>query len=171
MIGRLLALYAESAFRRPKDSPHARADSKSMWETMTVPIRDDDALRSLTPARGSSGELERIRTALQAAVDRGSLRSVAGSVGMSPTGLSNVLNGTQPHGKTMVRLREWYQRDEGLNGVPAQVIVDQLRRYVSTLPKPDEGVAILVTTINRLYAAAEMPTPEWVRRVRSSLMA
>jgi len=88
---------------------------------------------------------------------------------MSPTGLSNVLNGTQPYGKTMVRLREWYQREEGLSGVPAQVIADQLRRYVSTLPEPDEGVAILIATINRLYGSAGVPAPEWVRRVRSSL--
>lgn len=138
---------------------------------MTAHIRDDEALRSLTSPRRGSGELERIRTALQAAVDGRSLRSVAESVGMSPTGLSNVLNGTQPHGKTMARLREWYQREEGLNGVPAQVIADQLRRYVSTLPKPDEGVAILIATINRLYAASGMPAPEWVQRVRSSLMA
>jgi len=125
----------------------------------------------VTSPFGSSGELERIRNALQAAVDSRSLRSVAESVGMSPTGLSNLLNGTQPYGKTMVRLREWYQREEGFSGVPAQVIADQLRRYVSTLPKPDEGVAILIATINRLYAGAGMPVPEWVRRVRSSLTA
>jgi hypothetical protein len=52
-----------------------------------------------------------IREALRRAVDRGSLRQVAREVGLSPRGLTLVMEGTgarKERARTLTRLRDWY---------------------------------------------------------------
>lgn len=114
-------------------------------------------------------ELERFRNALHAAVERSSLRSVAAVVGMSPTGLSKLIAGAQPYGKTVERLRAWFYRAGDLNGVAPQETARQLRRMVDTLPEPDRGVENLLETVDRLYQTAGMMPPTWVGCVRALL--
>jgi hypothetical protein len=94
---------------------------------------------------------------------------VAEDLGMSPTGLSNLIAGTQPYGKTLNRLRAWAERN-GIGGTqPTVVVADQLRRYVETLPDPDAGVRLLLDAVDQAYATAKMFAPGWVQQVRREL--
>lgn len=112
-----------------------------------------------------AGELERHRFALKAAIARSSLRAVAVSVGMSPTGLSRFLDGTQPYARTVERIRRWSERHAGLDGVQPERIAAELRRIVGTLPDPDSGVANLLEAVERSYRSAGLAPPAWVERV------
>lgn len=118
--------------------------------------------------RGRPGEVARLRAALRDAVGSRTLRGVAEELGMSPTGLSNFIAGTQPYGPTLHRLRAWAERN-GIGGTPPPVDADQLRRYVETLPDPDAGVRLLLDAVDEAYATAKMFAPEWVRQVRREL--
>lgn len=118
--------------------------------------------------RGRPGEVARLRAALRDAVVSRTVRGVAVELGMSPTGLSNFIAGTQPYGKTMHRLRTWAERN-GIGGMPQTVDADQLRRYVETLPDPDAGVRLLLDAVDEAYATAKMFTPGWVQQVRREL--
>jgi hypothetical protein len=123
-------------------------------------------------ARGATSvELERFRTALEAAIARSSLRAAAGDVGMSPTGLSKFLSGGQPYGKTLERLRNWYSRQPDVHQTRPNEIANQLRRFVGTLPHPDAGVGNILEAVDRSYALAGMVPPEWVQGVRDLLRA
>jgi len=118
--------------------------------------------------RGRPGEVARLRAALRDAVGSRTLRGVAEELGMSPTGLSNFIAGTQPYGKTLHRLRAWAERN-GIGGPPPPVDADQLRRYVETLPDPDVGVRLLLDAVDEAYATAKMFAPGWVQQVRHEL--
>jgi hypothetical protein len=112
-------------------------------------------------------DLERFRIALNGAIERSSLRAVAGEVGMSASGLTKFLQGGTPYGKTVQRLHAWYQRAAGLSRVPPEHIAEQLRRLMMTLPEPDRGVMALLETVDRAHRDAGRSPPEWVAHVRS----
>ncbi|HYH78766.1 MAG TPA: hypothetical protein VEX86_03195 [Longimicrobium sp.] len=57
---------------------------------------------------GFTRRIDKIRQALGAHLDQVSLRQAAREVGMSPTGLSNFLRGTQPYMPTVGKLGSWY---------------------------------------------------------------
>jgi transcriptional regulator with XRE-family HTH domain len=121
------------------------------------------ASRNAVPAE----DLERFRIALKDAIAGSSLRSVARAVGMSPTGLTKFLNGTQPYGPTVERLRWWYYSKAGVHQIPPTEIAALLRKFVATLPRPDSGVTNVLAAVEASYREAEMFPPEWVQEVRS----
>lgn len=112
-------------------------------------------------------ELDQLRSALADAVAQSSLRAVARAVGMSPTGLTNFLDGTQPYGPTVERLRQWYYVMAGVHQIPPAQIATMLRRFVRTLPQPDTGVTNVLAAVEISYHDAGMFPPEWVHKVRS----
>jgi hypothetical protein len=114
-------------------------------------------------------EYDRYRVAVRDAVARSTLRAVAKSVGMSPTGLQKFLDGTNPYGKTRERLRFWYFREAGFSSYAVEDAAYILRRLVGTLPAPDHGVADLLAAVEAAYQRAGMRAPEWVRLVRHEL--
>src|SRR4051812_23255204 len=109
-------------------------------------------------------ELERYKLALKAAIARSSLRAVAAAVGMSPTGLSEFIEGTRPYARTVERVRRWYQRHAGLDASRPEEIASELRRIVGTLPDPDTGVANLLEAVERSYRSSGLTPPAWVER-------
>lgn len=119
----------------------------------------------------SLADLDRFRIALEAAIARSSLRGVARTVDMSPTGLARFLDGGQPYGKTVERVRNWYYREAGLHQLRPGEIVGLLRRVVGTLPEPDAGVGNILEAVDRSYFSAGMMPPEWVRSVRGLLQS
>jgi len=52
---------------------------------------------------------DEIRTALRRYLEGESLRQTAREVGMSPTGLTNFLNGATPFTPTVRKLKKWYE--------------------------------------------------------------
>ena len=112
---------------------------------------------------------ERWRHALRDAITGSTLRAVARSVGMSPSGLQNFLEGASPYGKTRERLRFWYFQQAGFSSFAVEETAYILRRMMGTLPTPDRGVAQLLDTVEGAHQAAGMRAPEWVRLVRGEL--
>ena len=112
---------------------------------------------------------ERFRAALRQVIARSTLRAVARDVGMSPSGLQNFLDGSNPYGKTRERLHLWYFREAGFGSFPVEDAAYILRRLVGTLPTPDYGVAGLLDAVDTAYQREGMHAPEWVRLVRHEL--
>jgi len=134
---------------------------------------EEAELPETTPALSGGAtaqDLKRFRLALADAIDHSTLRAVARSVGMSPSGLTKFLDGTKPYGPTVERLREWYFRQAGMHQTPPEEIVGVLRRLVVTLPEPDCGVVNLLAAVDTSYQEAGMYTPEWVKAVRGLVM-
>lgn len=57
--------------------------------------------------------LDRIRALLTLRVEGASLRQVARDVGMSPSGLQKLLDGSEPYTPTRRKLERWYVRESG----------------------------------------------------------
>jgi hypothetical protein len=107
-------------------------------------------------------EVERFRVALRDRVNRSTLRSVAVEVGISPSGLSKLMDGgTTPYAPTVERLRSWYYRKTGVHQRPPGEIAAILRHRVVTLPEPDAGVLNLIAAVDASRQQAGMYAPEW----------
>lgn len=120
--------------------------------------------------RGATApDLERYRIALKDAVSLTSLRAVARAVGMSPTGLTKFLDGTNPYGPTLERVRTWYYTQAGMHQTPPEEIISLLRRFVVTLPEPNAGVVHLLAAVDTAYQHAGMYVPDWVSAARARL--
>ena len=59
-----------------------------------------------------------IRAALSLYLDAVSLRGAAREIGMSATGLSNFLNGSEPYMPTVAKLRRWHAAHSGAGEAP-----------------------------------------------------
>lgn len=64
------------------------------------------------PPASPRAPVDAIRQAARLAVESTSLRAVARSVGMSPMGLKNFLDGRQPYSATSRKLNAWYVTHE-----------------------------------------------------------
>ncbi|HET7461697.1 MAG TPA: hypothetical protein VFJ82_10625 [Longimicrobium sp.] len=127
-------------------------------------------VREQMEGRGASAaDLERYRIALKDAIAFASLRAVAGAVGMSPTGLTKFLDGSNPYGRTLERVRTWYYNRAGVHQTPPEEIIFLLRRFVVTLPEPNTGVVYLLAAVDAAYRHAGMYVPDWVSAVRARL--
>ena len=62
------------------------------------------------PAGEGRASVHTLRRALTGSVSASSLRQVARDVGMSPTGLKNLLDGARPYSATRRKLECWYVR-------------------------------------------------------------
>jgi hypothetical protein len=82
-------------------------ENEAKGEMMTA---DDEtslhAQRERDPV-GFAREIESYRAALREYLDFNSLRQAAREVGLSPTGLSNFVNGAEPYVPTIRKLRAW----------------------------------------------------------------
>jgi hypothetical protein len=114
---------------------------------------------------------ERFRRAVRDAIAGSTLRAVARSVGMSPTGLQKFLEGANPYGKTKERLRFWYFRQSGFSSYAVEDAAYILRRLMATLPAPDHGVAQLLDAVEAAHRRVGMYPPEWVHLIRHELEA
>jgi hypothetical protein len=54
--------------------------------------------------------VEDLREAVSGYLGTASLRQASREIGMSPTGLQNFLNGTEPHVTTLRKLHDWHER-------------------------------------------------------------
>ncbi|HEU4561216.1 MAG TPA: hypothetical protein VFS20_25410 [Longimicrobium sp.] len=117
----------------------------------------------------SAADLERYRIALEDAIALTSLRAVARAVGMSPTGLTKFIDGTNPYGRTLERVRTWYFTRAGVHQTAPEEIISALRRFVVTLPEPNAGVVHLLAAVDAAYQQAGMYVPEWVSAARTCL--
>jgi hypothetical protein len=117
----------------------------------------------------SAADLDRYRIALEDAIALTSLRAVARAVGMSPTGLTKFLDGTNPYDRTLERVRNWYFTRAGVHQTAPEEIVSLLRQFVVTLPEPNTGVVHLLAAVDAAYQHAGMYVPEWVSAARAHL--
>jgi hypothetical protein len=120
------------------------------------------------PSRTPS-DFDTYRQALRDAIERSTLRSVAESVGMSPTGLQKLVDGTEPRAKTRERIREWYVQQAGLDSLPPRDAVLLLRRLVGELREPELGVLSVLEAVGAAYCNEGASPPAWVEAVRREM--
>lgn len=120
-------------------------------------------------SRERTEELRVIREALEAAVARLSLRGVAREVGMTPTGLQGVLDGTHPYGKTWDKLRVWFAvTDKSRHELPGSLAAGLLRRLMHTIPDRQwpQAQVLLLEAVERIHHDFRIKRPGWVAEVR-----
>jgi hypothetical protein len=115
-------------------------------------------------------ELSEIRQALADAVEQGSLRSVAREIGMSPTGLRGFIDGTEPYGKSIRKVRKWYTAYQGRTGgdLPAETVAFLVRTLVRRLPGTERAPAChrMLDYVAALHAEAGVEAPDWIAATR-----
>jgi hypothetical protein len=92
--------------------------------------RLEEAKRWFLKAAKRSARTGRKKSAAETRHDLMGLAAEAGDdvacsraqVGMSPTGLTKFIDGGQPYGPTMVRLRKWYYGEAGVHRTPPDLI-------------------------------------------------
>jgi hypothetical protein len=90
-----------------KEEHHVPPVSAAEIEALADRLRGDLPSDGLVSPEPLDAELEGIRAALQKYLDRVSLRELARQIGIAPTSVTNLINGTQPYRKTLVKLRSW----------------------------------------------------------------
>jgi hypothetical protein len=109
-----------------------------------------------------------MREAVRRAVERGTLRSAARSIDVSPSTLNAFLNGANPHGATRRKLSEWMVRtshlDRGREADTARAAVEFFVSYLHRENRPDARRA-LVQTLREFYAERSVVLPRWIERL------
>lgn len=121
-------------------------------------------------ARGvDADERERLRGALETAIARSSLRTVAEAVGMSPSGLSNFLEGARPYAKTVNRLRRWEVLHAAQTRKESQehgeVVRNLVRKWwLADLPEEEREDALrqMLNTVREIYRRHGRTPPVWL---------
>ncbi|NNC30440.1 hypothetical protein HKM21_14300 [Longimicrobium terrae] len=110
----------------------------------------------------SGSPIPRIRGAIRFKVHQTSLRAVARSVGLSPSGLSRFVDGANPNPGTIRKLRTWYRRHGTL---PLAATADEAIAAVVVLctDLPDERRAETMMDLLKLLRSAYRDfSPEWL---------
>lgn len=110
----------------------------------------------------SDAFLQDIRNSASAIIARTSLRQVAREIALSPTGLSNFLEGARPQPETLRRLRNWYEkRKEASASLQTAEALSAIGVLTEELPerRRPTGRAALVGVLTAIY---EENRPGWV---------
>jgi hypothetical protein len=117
---------------------------------------------------------DQLRVAVAMAVENTSLRSVAGKIGVTPTGLKGFLRGGEPYSPSRRRMIRWYRDREAsgaLSAAPGPEVVAGavsllVREFEADLP-PHEASAIRAQIGEALSRAwAEKRGASWRSRRR-----
>lgn len=108
-----------------------------------------------------SRELARLRIA------ETSLREVAREIGMSATGLRGFLDGTDPYGKTIEKLRAWVGRVRGLGDASPEVAENTILALLRGLNDPHGGASELIDFMADLHRRQNVDFPKWIPAVRT----
>jgi hypothetical protein len=126
----------------------------------------------MSAAEGGAS-VERMREALAARVAATSLRQVAREVGMSPSGLQNVLDGADSYSRTRRKLERWYVRETARyrGALDPHAASAALHLLTRDLPPGRRRPTIerIIDALEEAYTAAGRPAPPWLGEVRSSL--
>ncbi|HEX2206640.1 MAG TPA: hypothetical protein VHG93_03105 [Longimicrobium sp.] len=119
-------------------------------------------------SRGAT--IRHIREVAAARVRNTSLRGVAREIGLSPMGLKNFINGTEPYSPTLRRLRSWYVRYAAVQSghVRAEDATAALAVLVHDLAAtPRQKVAVTVLdAVGQGYEESGITRPGWVAELR-----
>lgn len=115
-------------------------------------------------SNGGDDPLARLREAVGREVDSRSLRLAARQVGMSPSGLSNFLEGTPPTGATSRKLERWLascaQPARAHSAESALAVLRVLTRELHPRRQAEATVRLL-SVLERAYTAAGA-RPAWL---------
>jgi hypothetical protein len=123
-------------------------------------------LSSTAPAAfAAEDELEMLRAVLRQRITLIGLRPTARELGMSPTGLSNFLDGTNPFGETVRRARVWLAAHDQREGCQDAADARAIEILVSPLPESsrERSRAWLTEAVDGLRRGEEMPTLPWLQ--------
>jgi hypothetical protein len=104
-------------------------------------------------------------------VEGTSLRSVAGELGLSPSGLSKLLGGSRSQAGTRRRLERWVvSQRAGTPDAPSPPAEESLRVLAHGLPSALHPplLAELADAVAESYGRSGVDVPEWVAALRAS---
>lgn len=110
--------------------------------------------------------LKRVREMLALRAEETSLRQVAREVGMSPSGLQKLLDGSHPYSATSRKLSRWYVRESSryggeLSAGSAAAALSVLLQDLAPSAR-DTGMRRLLDLLAELYPSP----PEWLVELR-----
>jgi hypothetical protein len=126
------------------------------------------------PFGGYTGSMAKIIDTVKQRERETSLRQVAREVGMSPTGMRKVLDGTYLHNGTQNKLRSWYVRTESKNVADAAIDTETARMAINLLfvglppGRKRIGMARVVNVAREQYSS--FGYPEWVNALSHELL-
>jgi hypothetical protein len=120
--------------------------------------------------RPDAAEMDaQLRAAVEAGVERSSLRAVAREVDLSPTGLGKFLAGARPYPSTRRKLERWAASPgAGGAGLGGGRAIHVLRVLLQDLPPGAQAAAEerMLAALEAVYAAGAGGAPEWLRTLR-----
>ncbi len=109
-----------------------------------------------------------MREAVRRAVERGTLRSAARSIDVSPSTLNAFLNGARPHAATRRKVAEWMVRtshlDRGREAETARAAVEFFVSYLERENRPHARRELL-HGLRDLYGRWSVALPRWIERL------
>lgn len=110
--------------------------------------------------------LERVRDTVALHVQATTLRAVARTIGVSPSGLDKFLSGGTPYAKSRKKLYDWWDRERGT--IPSQLtsptVSRAVRALILELPPEVRDAALddLVETLRSVYERHSEACPPWM---------
>lgn len=117
---------------------------------------------SNSPAGATRQQIPLVRDHVRRRVEETGLRNVARQIGMSPSGLAKLLDGTTPYQKSIRKLYAWYAREltSGKPPVDAKMIAAALRVLARLVPPAGRSRfvdSVVEVLTRRLPAGTRLP--------------
>lgn len=106
---------------------------------------------------------QELRGAVRREVDGSSLRAVARSIGLSPSGLQKFLDGAEPYRPTRAKLRHWYLGTQSAPTTAAEAEAS-LQVLLKGVPPGERGEVRrrVLDAVREMHVAAGRPPPLWL---------
>src|ERR1700756_4103522 len=121
------------------------------------------------PPASPRAPVDAIRQAARLAVESTSLRAVARSVGVSPMGLKNFLDGRKPYSATSRKLNAWYVTHEAeRRSFPVSAARGALAVLLDGVPQGERGKAGagVLDDLGSFHLGLGTSPPAWLAELR-----
>ena len=111
-----------------------------------------------------------VLNALEAQVERTSLRKTAAALGLSPTGLSMVLAGRPAQNRTLRKVMVWFADSTREGSHPAETTIQAtLRLLVDHLPEShrERTIHAMLEQVRRASEEASVRAPAWTNGLQA----
>lgn len=112
-------------------------------------------------------EIDQLRRMVNRRIAESSLRQVAKSIRMSPSGLQKFADGSDPYAKSLVKLRAWRARLAVASGTPVQrEDADSALQLLTTGLEAESKAQVILDALDLFGRAYGDEPPAWIPEVR-----
>jgi hypothetical protein len=107
-----------------------------------------------------------LREAAARLVERTSLRTAAGEIGISHSGLRTFLLGTDPYGPTLVKLRAWFAQTDGGKAMSPERARALVAMLLEGVPAKNRKAAErrVLDAVAEAHREAGTDPPDWLQK-------